>query len=356
MLRTEADVVRALRRGTYTLADLYRLCDDTVDVGRDRGHDPPGPAHPTDTRWRRRVRCALQTLRSAGAAHRLDRATWLLDGSTNRPRRLALLVAGGTSADFELRLSDAVDLLTSLEEPADLIVTDPPYGLRRDDPARAARCYARDPTRTVPGYVDIDPAAYEDFTARWVGAAATALRSGGQLAVITGPQQAATVQYHGQRSGLTWINSIAAFRTFALRTRRRAAISHWTITVLARGGLDHLARTFTPPSDLPKARSGLDYPLDWWPENGRVARRGLLRYDNQLPLRMVLRIVEAFSRRRDLVVDAFTGAGVVGEACLRLDRRFLGGDLNPEALRFTAARLLDEVLWPAEQAPTLFAA
>ncbi|MDO8185817.1 DNA methyltransferase [Conexibacter sp. JD483] len=356
MLRTEADVLRTLSHGTYTLTDLYRLCGASVDISRDRGHDPPGPAHPTDTRWRHRVRCALQTLRAGDAARRVDRATWLLEGTPTRPRRLTLLIAGATPADFELRLADAVDLLNSVEEPVDLIVTDPPYGLRRDDPAAAARGYARDRTRTVPGYVDVDPGAYDAFTARWVAAAASALRMGGQLAAITGPQQAAAVQYHGQRSGLTWVNSIAAFRTFALRSTRRAAISHWTITVLARGALGHPARTFTPPSDLPLARSGADYPLDWWPENGRVARRGLLRYDNQLPLRLVLRIVEAFSRQADLVVDAFSGAGVVGDACLRLDRRFLGGDLNPEALRFTAARLLDEVLWPAERAPRLFGA
>ena len=32
MLETEADLLRTLRSGTYTLAELYALCETAVDV------------------------------------------------------------------------------------------------------------------------------------------------------------------------------------------------------------------------------------------------------------------------------------------------------------------------------------
>jgi site-specific DNA-methyltransferase (adenine-specific) len=41
----------------------------------------------------------------------------------------------------------------------------------------------------------------------------------------------------------------------------------------------------------------------------------------------------------DLVIDPFMGSGSVGVAALRLDRRFAGNDLNPEAVRIADDRL-----------------
>ena len=45
------------------------------------------------------------------------------------------------------------------------------------------------------------------------------------------------------------------------------------------------------------------------------------------------------SQPGDSVADPFMGSGSVGVAALRLGRRFLGNDLNPEAVRLAAARL-----------------
>ena len=43
----------------------------------------------------------------------------------------------------------------------------------------------------------------------------------------------------------------------------------------------------------------------------------------------------------EVVADPFMGAGSVGVAAARLGRRFLGNDLNPEAVRLAAQRLKD---------------
>jgi DNA methylase len=115
--------------------------------------------------------------------------------------------------------------------------------------------------------------------------------------------------------------------------------------VLPLGHHDHVPgrarqprRVFNPPQDQPAARSGHPYPLDWWSEgNGRAGRPRLLRYDNSLPLTLVLRAVTAFSDNGEHVVDPFLGGGTTAVACWRAGRRFTGGDLNPHALRFSAA-------------------
>jgi DNA methylase len=76
------------------------------------------------------------------------------------------------------------------------------------------------------------------------------------------------------------------------------------------------------------------------------------RYDNSVPLPLVLRLVTSFSDLGGHVVDPFLG-GTTAVACWRTGRRFTGGDLNPPALRFSAARLLSEYAWPDDRQPAL---
>jgi hypothetical protein len=355
LLRTEADIVRSLK-GTVTLAEIYERCQREAAIDRDRGEGPPTPRHRTDRRWKHRVRGTIANLVRSGAWERAGRATWLIRGSVEEPHSLVLLDASGLHEQFELHLTDAVELLAGLERSADLICCDPPYALAWDtDRSPGAKgLYARDQSMVVDGYVDVAPDTYAEWTFEWVAAAAGALRPGAQIAVTTGPQQAALVQYAAEQAGLTWVASIAAYRHFALRTLSRPACAHWTVTVLCQGPLAHPDRVFNVAGDLPRSREGRAYPLDWWAENGRSDRPGLVRYANGLPLRLVRRIVVSFSRRAQHVVDPFLGGGTTAIAAWLLDRCFTGGDLNPGALRFTAARLLEEHIRPAERQPALF--
>jgi DNA modification methylase len=315
------------------------------------------PVNRPDMGWKRRVRGALQGLRRSGRATRIGRSSWAIQGTAECPTRLLLIVAGAEPREFALRLRAAVELLAALEEPIDLVLCDPPWALRRGRGRFAdGNAYRRDHTRVVPGYVDVDAERYLEFTRGWVKRAAAALRPAGQLAVITGPQRAAVVQCAAEEAGLTWVSSIVARREFPLATLRRPASAHWTITVMCRGVLSDPSRVFNSPRDLPAARSGHPNPLGWWAEgNGRADRRGL-RYDNSLPLPMVLRLVRAFSDPGEHVVDPFLGGGTTAVAAWLTDRRFTGGDVNAHAIRFSAARLLAERAWPADRQPSLLSA
>lgn len=354
---TERDVL-AQRCGVFTLAEIYAAVEaaGAATIGRDAGTDVVHGI--SDTRWKRRVRGALQTLRREGKARRLGDSVWVLDGTPAAPNAAVLISLAGTHRQVELRLARAADLLADSGD-IDLICCDPPYalGVNRGTAAdTGARVYARDGSQVVGGYVDVDPGAYREFTREWVTAAAGALRPGGQLAVVTGPQQAAYVQVAAEDAGLTYVNSIAVGKVFPLRCTRRFAHAHWTVTVVCRGPLTSRVRVFNPPADLPKARSGRDYPLDLW-EIGSVgradARPGQLRYPNSLPVTLVDRLVGAFTRtpdadtgpdEADLVCDPFLGGGTTAVVALRRRLRFLGGDVNRGSLAFTASRLSRQLL------------
>ena len=62
-------------------------------------------------------------------------------------------------------------------------------------------------------------------------------------------------------------------------------------------------------------------------------------YPAEKPAEVAEVLIRQSSEAGDVIVDPFMGSGSVGIAALRLGRRFLGNDLNPEAVRIAAQRL-----------------
>jgi DNA modification methylase len=350
-LRTEADVVRTLKSGSYPLSAIYAACENAGDevIGRQGGHQK---LVDYQERWQRRVRGALQTLRRAGMADAVGHGVWAIHGTEEEPTGAVLVLLPHDPGRMELVLGEAHEILAHLEEPATLVIADPPYALgvgRGDDEDTGARVYQRNDNKVVSGYVDWDPEEYRERTTQWVQAAAQALRPGGYLAAISGPSRTGWIQVAGEDAGLTYVNRVVVKRPFALKTTRRFAHAHNEVTIFCRGPLTSSKREFVIPADLPKARNGADYPLDFWDDVPKEERHGLLRYNNALPSVLVRRLVRSLSAVGDLVCDPFLGSGTSLLVCLQEGRRFVGGDVNALALRFSMARSLDEWLCPEGQ-------
>jgi site-specific DNA-methyltransferase (adenine-specific) len=62
-------------------------------------------------------------------------------------------------------------------------------------------------------------------------------------------------------------------------------------------------------------------------------------YPAEKPAEIADVLIRQSSNQGDVVCDPFMGSGSVGIAALRLGRRFLGNDVNPEAVRIAAQRL-----------------
>lgn len=344
-LRTEADLLRTLESGTYPVAELYRRVVAAGLADRDRGRER---VQDGQERYKRRVRTVLQRLKAAGRAHRVENgeAAWFIEGTYAVPRRALFVWLPVDPSQVELVLGRAADVLARADEPMSLIVADPPWALARADQGAAyQRTYARNGANVMPGYVEVDPAEYADFTVEWMLAAAGALQPGGYLAVVTGAQQSARVQVIGEDvAGLTYVNSISVRRTMGMYCTRRYVHGHNRVTLLTKGPLGSAARVFTRPPEMPRGEAGEVYAVDVWDDIPDERRPGLLRYDNALHPRLVSRVVRSTTRRGDLVADPFVGSGTTPYVCLQTGRRFYGGDANPHALRFTMGRILAELV------------
>src|SRR6266511_1251954 len=129
-LRTEAGLLRTLARGCYTLPELYQLAERAGLADRSGGRRI---IQDGQEQYKRRVRSALQALKRHGRARQAGtgRAAWLIEGTTERPRRALLVWLPSEPSQVELVLGAAATVLGQAGEPIDLIVADPPRALGR---------------------------------------------------------------------------------------------------------------------------------------------------------------------------------------------------------------------------------
>ena len=73
------------------------------------------------------------------------------------------------------------------------------------------------------------------------------------------------------------------------------------------------------------------------------------RHPTQKPLALIERCLEACTHPGDLVVDPFSGSGTTAVASLRLGRRFLGSEIDPDYARLAARRLREGEVSAHEQ-------
>ena len=53
--------------------------------------------------------------------------------------------------------------------------------------------------------------------------------------------------------------------------------------------------------------------------------------------------VKSFTNERDIVLDPFLGSGTVGIVCKKLNRNFIGIELNPEYFKLAEKRINENI-------------
>ncbi|MBI2933427.1 MAG: site-specific DNA-methyltransferase [Planctomycetes bacterium] len=240
-------------------------------------------------------------------------------------------------------LGDGLDLLSRVRD-VDIIFADPPYNKGKDFGNN--RDHRRD---------------YAEWTDRWIGLAARALRPGGTLYVcacweIGGVIQSALQRHLNVRNRITW-----------KRDKGRGAKRNWKNNMedvwFATQGDDYtfhleavkvrkpVIAPYRHPDGRPKdwvetagGRVRMTHPSNIWtdlcvpfwsmPEN--------TPHPTQKPERLVERLLLASSSPGQLLVDPFIGSGTSAVVARRMGRRYLGCDLNPEYVRLALKRLARE--------------
>jgi site-specific DNA-methyltransferase (adenine-specific) len=240
---------------------------------------------------------------------------------------------------------DAIEWLGSLDaESVDLIFADPPYNLGRE------RWDALG-----------SPAEYLAWSARWIAAAARALKRDGSLYICGFSEVLADIKAVAAPhfAGCRWL--VWYYRNKA-NLGRDWGRSHESILHLRRpdfaldvdaARVPYNAHTLRYPSH-PQAESSRygGKPYVWQPNPLGAKPRDVFEvptltngmrektaHPTQKPLELVRRLVAAGTRSDGLVVDPFGGSGTTFVACEALGRPWLGCEIDPDFQRLIAERL-----------------
>ncbi|MEN6610675.1 MAG: site-specific DNA-methyltransferase [Methanoregulaceae archaeon] len=215
----------------------------------------------------------------------------------------------------------------------DLIITDPPYGINGNS---LHVHYNRDENGVIPGYTDIPPEEYGEFSREWIREAERILRPGGSLYIVSGYTNLYHVLHALRETSLREINHIIWKYSFGVFTSTKYVSSHYHLLFYEKPGRKRTFNTESRFGLLEKGRDGRSENyrdrLDVW-EIPREYKPGKRKNKNELPEALLVKMIQYSSSEGDLVCDFFLGGFSTAKVAIGMNRRALGFEISEEAFR-----------------------
>jgi len=233
----------------------------------------------------------------------------------------------------------------------DLIITDPPYGINGD---KLHQHYNRNEEFVVEGYVEIPQKEYAEFSEKWIAEAERVLRPGGSIYIVSGYTNLIDILNALRKTSLKEINHIIWKYNFGVFTRQKYVSSHYHILFYEKSGGK---RTFNlesrfglnEKSEDERSLNNTDRE-DVWIIN-REYKPGQIKNKNELPTKLLIKMIQYSSNEGDLVCDFFLGGFSTAKVALGLNRRAIGFEISK--LMFDTKIKEIEVLKPGYLVPAL---
>ncbi len=210
----------------------------------------------------------------------------------------------------------------------DLIITDPPYGIEGD---LLHRHYNRNEDMVIKGYVEVPKEKYAAFSQDWISEAARVLRPGGTIYIISGHTNLLDILSALKNSGLEERNHIIWKYNFGVYTTRKYVTSHYHILYYIKPGGPVTFNTHARYGFAEKnaANKSLNYQdrEDVWIIN-REYKPGEKKNKNELPEKLLVKLMQYSSQESDLVADFFLGGFSTARIALGMGRRITGFEIN----------------------------
>ncbi|MEM2514886.1 MAG: site-specific DNA-methyltransferase [Candidatus Bathyarchaeia archaeon] len=200
----------------------------------------------------------------------------------------------------------------NLKEKVDLIFADPPFGIEFKGNLAT---YHRIPDAL--SYFEVPKEEYPKFIRELVEWCYKTLKPDGSMWLVSGWNNLRYVLDVVEDTGFIQLNHVIWKYQFGVFTRRRFVTSHYHLLFLVK---DEESYTFNKPEH---------YPEDVWILK-RPYHHGEETAGNELPDELVERCIKTSSNPGDLVVDPVLGSGTTMRVCLKLNRRCLGIEINPQ--------------------------
>ena len=220
------------------------------------------------------------------------------------------------------------------DDSVDLIITDPPYGIEGD---KLDKHYNRNENFVIDGYVEIPKKEYASFSEKWILQAERILKPGGSIYIVSGYTNLNDILNALKKTSLEEINHIIWKYNFGVYTKTKYISSHYHILYYKKKGEKHTFNTFSRYSDSEKADNGgsrnyLDRE-DVWIIN-REFKPGKIKNKNELPKKLLEKMIQYSSNEGDLVCDFFLGSFSTAKVAKGLNRYATGFEISKNSFNY----------------------
>jgi len=225
--------------------------------------------------------------------------------------------SGGATIEYKLQ-----SMLEWSGVGADLVITDPPFGIDFDGKAGN---YNRDTDRVVDGYVEWNEDDYTDQIRDLVDVIKSNLAADGQALIFSGWNNSPKVHRALSDSELTLEGKLYWEYNFAPYCKRRPAHNVYEIYWATNEERWHYDNECSHDHCMEGEAnlSAMEIPRDY--------HKDMPKYPTRLPEDVVSVLLEHFSQPGDTVFDPLAGSGMVGCVAASKHRNAVLGDLNSEA-------------------------
>jgi DNA modification methylase len=204
---------------------------------------------------------------------------------------------------------------------ADLIITDPPFGIQFSGKNGN---YHRNVENVVDGYVEWDVSNYGERISQLLQCIKKNLKENGQALIFSGWNNSNIIHDKIlEYSGLSLRGKMYWCYNFAPACEKRPAHNVYEIYWVTKGNMwtyNNRCSTHHCQRGEPNLTT-LNFKRDY--------KVNMPKYPTRLPFKLLQCIIEHFSNKDDLVFDPLCGSGMVGAVSYMMGRKFVMGDLNP---------------------------
>ena len=203
---------------------------------------------------------------------------------------------------------------------ADLIITDPPFGIEFSGKNGN---YHRNGDNVVGGYVEWKVEEYANKIRQLLATIKKNLKENGQALIFSGWNNSNIIHNEILKlEGLTLRGKMYWAYNFAPACRLRPAHNVYEIFWITKGKKWHYHKRCST-DHCQKGEPNLTTLLF-----KRDYKMNMPKYPTRLPFKLLQCLLEHFSNEGDLVFDPLAGSGMLGVVAHMLKRNFLLGDLN----------------------------
>jgi site-specific DNA-methyltransferase (adenine-specific) len=236
-----------------------------------------------------------------------------------------------------LLLGDCIEILCQFpEDSVDMIFADPPYFLSNG----GITCHAGKMVSVNKGKWDKSKGVAEnhEFNLAWLQACQRVLKPNGTIWVSGTAHIVYSVGDAMQQLGFKILNDIIWYKRNAPPNLSCRYFTHSTETILWAAKNAKSKHCFNYA--LMKELNGGKQMRNVWEMGAPSSKEKTFgKHPTQKPVELLLRILLASTKEKDLVLDPFCGSSSTGVACLMLKRRYVGIEQEEDYLKLSIKRL-----------------